>query len=168
MPRRQRCWRWVTGSHGAKVKVFERVPGGPLYVGVPLATGGYRRASLGHTNREQAMKDACALAASREAGSAEHGPLTVSAMFALYLASSAGKQSPSHAVVTQRAAELWTRWLGSGYRVDRFGPAQWEAFIRLRTSGEIDAKGRAVPDPEAREPVGPRAVARDLKVLRAA
>jgi integrase len=168
MPRRQRCWRWVTGSHGAKVKVFERVPGGPLYVGIPLAIGGYRRVSLGHTNREQAMKEACALAASRQAGHSEHGPLTVSAMFALYLASSAGKQSPPHAVVTQRAAELWTRWLGSGYRVDHIGPAQWEAFVRLRTTGEIDAKGRAVPAPETRERVGPRAVARDLKVLRAA
>jgi hypothetical protein len=125
MPRKPKCWRWVTGSHGAKVKVFERVPGGPLYIGVPLAEGGYRRASLGHADREQAMKEAALLAASRQAGHGRQGPLTVAAMFAVYLASVADKQSPVHASGTARSAEMWTRWLGSSYRVERFGQAQW-------------------------------------------
>jgi integrase len=168
MARKPKLWRWVTGSHGTKVKVFERVPGGPLYIGVPLATGGYRRVSLGHTDREQAMRDAAALAASRQAGDESAGPLTIAAMFAIYLKSVEGKQSAVHAADTRRAAEMWTRWLGSSYRVQRFGPAEWDSFGRLRAAGELDARGHLVTDPEKRHPIGPRVVAKDLKVLRAA
>jgi integrase len=39
---------------------------------------------------------------------------------------------------------------------------------RLRGSGELDARGHTITDPTKREPVGPRIVAKDLKVLRAA
>jgi hypothetical protein len=48
MARKTKSWSWVAGAHGAKVKVFERTPGGPLSVGVPLPKGGYNRVSLGH------------------------------------------------------------------------------------------------------------------------
>jgi len=63
---------------------------------------------------------------------------------------------------------MWTRWLGPTFKVERFGPTEWESFIRLRSSGELDAQGREVTNPDDREPAGPRTVARDLKVLRAA
>src|SRR4051812_16297936 len=112
MPRKPKLWRWVTGSHGTKVKAFERVPGGPLYLGVPLAEGGYRRVSLGHTDRGLAMQEAANLAARRQAGERHTGPLTVAQMFSLYLKSVEGKQSLKHSADTVRAAEMWTRWLG--------------------------------------------------------
>lgn len=69
---------------------------------------------------------------------------------------------------TPCAAEMWTRYLGPDFKVHRFGLAEWEAFIRLRSCGEIDARGRPVADPEKREAVGPRVVAKGLKVFRAA
>jgi integrase len=168
MARKPKLWKWTAGSYGATVKVFERVPGGPLYIGVPLLTGGYRRVSLGHTDREQAMRDAAALAAKRQAGDGQPTPISLADVFALFLSSVEGKQSAVHAADTKRAAEMWNRYLGSDFRIERFGPTHWEAFCRLRASGELDPRGRVVPDAEKREPVGPRAVAKDLKALRAA
>jgi integrase len=168
MPRKAKLWRWVTGSHGAKVKAFERVPGGPLYLGVPLVEGGYRRVSLGHMDRAMAMQEAATLAARRQAGDRHTGQLTVAAMFSLYLRSVEGKQSGRHSADTLRAAEMWTRWLGPDYAVSKFGPTAWESFGRLRASGELDARGNLVTDATKRDAVGPRIVAKDLKALRAA
>ena len=168
MARKAKCWRWVTGSHGAKVKVFERVPGGALYIGVPLPEGGYRRVSLNHNDREVAMREAATLAARRQAGDARPSRLWVAEMFALYTRAVQGKQSPVHAAETARMAEMWTRHLGSDYEVRKFGPREWETFIQLRAVGELDARGRFVTDPDKRERVGPRVVAKALKALRAA
>ena len=89
-------------------------------------------------------------------------------MFALYLKSVQGKQGKVHSADTIRAAELWTRFLGPGFKVQKFRLSDWEAFQRLRGSGEIDARGNLVTDPDKREPVGPRIVAKDLKCFRAA
>lgn len=166
--RKPKCWRWTTGAHGSTVVAFEREPGGQLYVGVPRPGGGYNRISLGHTDREQAMKDAEALAARRRAGGDHGGPLTLAALFSLYTKSVMGKQSAHHSRNTLRSAEMWVRWLTPEFRVERFGPSEWESFVQLRTSGELDARGRIVSDPEKRELAGPRTVARDLKMLRAA
>jgi integrase len=168
MGRKGKRWRWVTGQHGAKVVAFERVPGGALYLGIPRVDGGYDRESLGHTDRAMAMQEAERLAARRRAGGANSGPLTLAPLFALYLEAVSGKQSAQHARNTKRSAALWTRWLGPDFKVERFGASEWEGFQRLRSSGELDAQGRIVTDPSQRKPAGPRTVARDLKMLRAA
>ena len=168
MARKAKCWRWVTGSHGAKVTAFERVPGGPLYIGIPRVGGGYDRISLGHSDRTIAMTEAAKTAARRQAGTSQAGPLTLAGLFTLYLKAVSGNQSAHHAKNTQRSAALWSRWLGPDFKVERIGPSEWESFIRLRSSGELDAQGRMVPDADTREPAGPRTVARDLKMLRAA
>jgi hypothetical protein len=165
MARKAKCWRWVTGSHGAKVKAFERTPGGPLYIGVPIATGGYRRVSLNHTDREAAMREAATLAARRQAGEGHPRRLTVSAMFDLYTGAVLADQCAVHALETERMAEMWTRHRGSDFEVRRFGPREWETFIRLRAAGELDARGRLVTDAGKREKVGPRVVAKALKAL---
>ncbi len=168
MPRKAKCWRWVTGSHGAKVTVFERVPGGPLHIGVPVAAGGYHAASLKHRDRDLAMHDAAALAARRQAGEGQVGRLTMAALFYVYTRAALPDQSPTHAAETLRGAEMWTRHLGADTEVRRIGPREWETFSRLRTSGELDARGHRVAKPEDRNPVGARVIAKDLKLLRAA
>lgn len=138
-------------------------------MGVPQPrSGGYRRVSLGHRDRERAMRDAAALAARRQAGDAPLATLSVAALFDLYLRAALPKQTACHAADTQRAAEMWTRHLGSSFEVRRIGPREWETFIRLRASGETDARGRLVAAEAERIPVGPRVLAKDLKVLRAA
>lgn len=157
MARKAKCWRWVTGSHGAKVKVFERAPGGPLYIGVPTATGGYRAVSLKHTDREAAMREAATLAARRQAGDGQPRRLTVATMFDLYTRAVLADQCAVHAAETRRMAEMWTRHLGSDFEIRKFGPREWETFARLRASGELDARARLVTDPVKREKVGPRA-----------
>jgi len=106
--------------------------------------------------------------AKRQAGDRQPGPITVAGVMALYLTSVEGKQSPVHSADTHRAAEMWTRHLGPEFRVERFGPSHWDAFARLRGSGELDARGCVVSDPDERSPVGPRIIAKDMKVLRAA
>lgn len=168
MSRKPKCWRWTAGGHGATVVAFERVPGGPLYVGVPRKGGGYDRVSLGHTDRDFAMRQAAELAAKRQSGEGRSGPLTVAAMFDLYQRSMAGKQGAQYETETVRVAEAWSRWLGPDFRVERFGVSEWESYCQLRASGELDSKGRIITDPTKREPVGPTGVGRDLKIFRAA
>jgi integrase len=168
MPRKPKCWRWVTGSHGAMVCAFERRPGGALYLGVPTGHGGYYKVSLGHRDRDQAIREAKTLAAKRVVGDKTVGRLTVAGLFDLYTRAVLSVQSEKHAAETTRVAEMWTRYLGASYDVRKLGPRQWETFSRLRASGELDSRGHLLTDPDEREPVGPRVVAKDLKVLRAA
>lgn len=106
MARKPKCWKWSTGPHGATVTVFERVPGGSLYIGVPRTGVGYQRVSLGHTDRAAAMREATDLAARRQAGEGQSGPLTVATLFALYLKSVEGKQSRVHRVDTLRGRDV--------------------------------------------------------------
>jgi integrase len=168
MPRKKRCWSWATGFHGTTVRVFERRPGGQLYIGVPLPEGGYRAVSLKHTDREQAMRDAAALASRRQAGDGAVRRLTVAGLFDLYIRAALPNQSEKHSDETVRVAEMWTRYLGADYEVRKLGPREWDTFARLRASGELDSHGHLVADAAKREPVGPRSIAKDLKVLRAA
>lgn len=173
MARKAKCWRWSTGSHGATVKVFERVPGGPLYIGVPLPEGGYHRVSLHHTDRDAATREAGALAISRKAKEAQPTRLTVGAMMANYVDVVQGK-SPDYVDDTRRAAEMWTRFLGSSFEVrctSDEDQKRWKAklneFTRLRLAGALDPRGHLIIE-DKQEPVGPRAVANDLKTFRAA
>lgn len=168
MPRKTRCWSWATGFHGTTVRVFERRPGGPLYIGVPLPEGGYRAVSLKHTDREHAMRDAGALAARRQSGGGAVRLMTVAGVFDLYTRAVLPNQSEKHGDETVRVSKMWTRYLGPDYEVRKLGPREWDTFARLRASGELNSHGHLVPDATKREPVGPRSIAKDLKVLRAA
>jgi len=109
--------------HGTTVRVFERRPGGQLYIGVPLAQGGYRAVSLKHADREQAMRDAAALASCRQAGDGAVRRLTVAGLFDLYTRAALPNQSEKHGSETIRVAEMWTRYLGSDYEVRKLGHA---------------------------------------------
>ena len=166
MGRKRRCWSWTTGPRGATVHVFERQPGGPLYLGVPNADGGYRRVSLGHRDKERAKGDAVALSARRASGELRSETLTLAELFTLYLPAVMGK--PSYREQVRRATEAWTVFLGADFCVTHLGVREWDTFARKRASGEIDTYGRCVADPTNRRPVGARSVAYDLRVLRAA
>src|SRR5688572_10661611 len=96
MPVRKKCWSWATGFRGTTVRVFERRPGGQLYMGIPLPEGGYRAVSLKHTDREQAMRDAAALASRRHAGDGVVRRLTVAGLFDLYTRAALPNQSEKH------------------------------------------------------------------------
>jgi integrase len=100
-----------------------------------------------------------------------HGPtsqLTVDALFRLFEREVLPGHSPRHRTETERQLELWRTFLGPRFVVSRFGLREWNAFIRQRREGEIDARGQRVHDPKRRKPVGTRSVAKSLKVLRQA
>ena len=164
MPRKP--WKWSTGKRGATVRIFEREPGGSLYVGVPKPGGGYRRVSLGHRDKDRAKRQAIELSAKRLNNNLTAAPITVSELFALYLPTVKGK--PSYREQTERAAHAWITFLGPRFSAERIGAREWESFASKRASGEIDACGEPAAEATGRRSVGPNAVAADLRVLRAA
>jgi integrase len=170
MPRKAKLWRKIVGEWGSRVTCFERQVGGNLYLGVPLPGKGLRMVTLGHRDKEAALKEAVELSAQRTQGTDKpsSGPLTVAAMFGLYLKSVDGHQGRVHSLDTKRSAELWTRFLGAEFVVQKFNLSDWESFQRKRGSGEIDARGHFVSKLEAREPVKARILAKDLKAFKAA
>ncbi len=53
------CWSRSWGPRrGARVRVYERKPGGMLYVSVWLPGEGERRTSLGHCGKRRAVHEA--------------------------------------------------------------------------------------------------------------
>src|ERR1043166_5894025 len=157
MGRRARLWSWSTGKHGARVRVAERVPGGPLYAMTTAPSGrGWRKTSLGHRDKERGMAEASALAARRQKGEEPLQRLTVGEMFDLFERSAIPRQCERHRVELRRTVEMWVQFLGTARAVDSIGPSDWEAFQRVRGTGEVDGRGRTIIKPDDRRPVGPR------------
>jgi integrase len=94
--------------------------------------------------------------------------VTVADLFRLFQRDEVAALHGKHGDETERALEAWKRFLGSRTPVERVGVREWKAYSRDRASGEMDARGGRVSNPEKRRPVGPRTVAKDLKVLRQA
>lgn len=168
MGRRAKLWSWSTGPHGCRVRVAERVAGGPLYAMTPRSGGGWLKVSLHHRDKERAMAEASTLAARRQSGDEPLARLTVAALFALFSQSVLPRQCEHHREELTRGMELWTRFLGGSRTVEGIGPTEWETFQRVRSTGEVDGRGRLVEKPEDRRPVGPRTLQREMKILRAA
>jgi integrase len=168
MGRRAKLWKWSTGGYGATVRVEERTPGGNLYAMAPKPGGGWRKVSLGHRDKELAMREAAALSARRQGGDDPLGTITAAAVFDLYLKAVTPKQSERHGQEVKRFAEVWVRFLGPTFDLSKFGPGDWERFTRAFAAGDLDGHGCPVEKQENRRVRGPRSVAIALKVLRAA
>lgn len=168
MGRKAKLWSYTTGTYGSRVRVAERVPGGPLYAMTSKPGGGWVKVSLGHRDKDRAIEEAHTLAARRLKGDEPLERLTVAGMFDLFARSVLPRQCERHREELSRAAELWTRFLGGSRVVETIGPAEWEAFQRERVTGEIDGRGRRIEKADDRRPVGPRTLQRELKVLRSA
>src|SRR2546422_4936288 len=69
MATRKRWSRTVGARRGNRVRVYERAPGGMLYMAVWNAQRGkYRQVSLGHNDRERATRNAVEIVGLRDAG----------------------------------------------------------------------------------------------------
>jgi integrase len=134
----------------------------------PRSGGGWVKVSLHHRDKERAQGEASTLAARRQKGDAPLQRLTVAALFELFSRSVLPRHCEHHRGELTRGMELWGRVLGGTRVVETIGPTEWEAFQRVRATGELDGRGRVVAKPEDRRPVGPRTLARELKVLRSA
>lgn len=185
MPRRSKktkrtgCWWYAAGKAPLTVTVHERAPGGVLYVRMwdPSAVratkkgavkrGAQVRESLGHRDRELAIKHAEAEAGKLRAGDdALAGRPTVAGVLQLYLL----HRSPAKGAVEtrqddKRHAEFWSRLYGTRL-VSELGDQEWNEAIRLRSSGIVDVRGNPVPEPQ-RKTVGARGVDSTLVFINA-
>lgn len=169
-------WEHSVGERPHTVTVYERRPGGNLYVRMwdPTARGGrgnWIRRSLKHKDREKAKSYAHKQHAKLREGEAEirSGRLTLARLFTLYEKHRTPQKSEAEQQGDARRIELWTRVLGGKKDPEKIARAEWERFIERRSSGEIDARGRPEghPDYRGRGEVGPRTVERDLRFLLA-
>jgi integrase len=136
----------------------------------PLA----RTKNLGHSDRERGKADAYDLAAKLLRGEVERkeaatpaadGPLTLGAVFQLYLAEvTPGKKTAPH---DERASKLFLALWGPDRVIRSLSARDWQQFIRLRRSGELAPDRGKEESSTTRKPVRDRVVEQDLKFLRA-
>lgn len=201
-------WTFACGPYGYRVRVRERRRGGNVYLfSYDPDLGGNRKTSLGYPVRdadgdliEHAVEKAKAAAAQASnaliTGASPHDddgedPTTVGELFDAFRRDEVRDMNDRHRRGVSRDLELLERFLGRDAEVAAIGRSEWNAVRRARGSGEIDARGRRVPESTAcpdcdagdpgdcprcdgtgrvdpRREVGPRTVAKTLKVLRQA
>ncbi len=168
MPRKKKPWYHSDGEKGETVAVWEREPGGIIYMSYPDETkaGGRKRMSLGHRDRQKAKDLARELSKKLKNGELlmeeeSSGPLTLGSLFALYRE----KQTPKKRSAQSRKAddtriEMWKRFLGPDTKPDDVSEDDCDEFVDARRSGAIDARGNPVPEGE-RRPVRNRSIEAD-------
>jgi integrase len=169
--KRSRIWSYSAGEYGATVRVFERRPGGNLYV----EASGVDAFSLGHKDRDRAKDYADAEATKLRQGleTLAGGPPTLGRVLDLYLAERTPEKAARTRSEDRRQAEMLKRAWGKGFDLRRLSRREWDALLRARRTGSIDARGHRVP-PDAEKPEGEprtgvsdRTVERDLRFVRA-
>ena len=172
MPRSRKRWSFSAGGRGSTVAVYERQPGGPLYARAwdrhaGGGKGGWRRVSLGHSDRELARRYALGEAARLRDGTAEMaaGRVTLARVFALYQEHRTPRKARGEQKADKRRAELFVRFLGAEKDPLKITLNEWEALADARREGAIDARGVDVPVP-SRRTVRERTVQADLVWLK--
>lgn len=170
MSPRRKTWSFSAGEYPNTVRVFERVPGGPLYAAAwdPAANGGkgrIRRISLKHREQDVAIAYAEDEARKlRDGADALVQAPTIGFVTMQYLMHRTPAKAKAVQLEDERRARMWRRVFGMKRPIRTLGRAEWESFIRLRSSGAIDAQGCDVVEAD-RRPVGPRTVDADLVFL---
>lgn len=166
-------WRHSVGSRPNKVTVYERTPGGPLYIQIwnPAlrdGQGDWIRRSLRHRDRTRAKAFAAEQYAKLVKGTSdlESGRITLGRILSLYLTHRTPRKTNREQRADRRRAEMWSRFLGGRTPAMDLSLRSWEAFIDARATGRIDARGKPVPEAENRRPVRTRTVEADLKWLK--
>ena len=165
-------WSYSAGERPYTVVVYEREPGGPLQARVWNPTlssgkGGWRRKSLGHTDRERAKTYASEQTAALRKGDADllQGKITLAQVFTQYKQKRTPRKTKTEQGSDARRIEMWVRVLGAGKDPSKVSLGEWEAFIDARMSGSINPRGMAVAD-ENRRPVRARSAEADCDWLR--
>lgn len=176
-------WSHSIGDRPHTVRVYDR----PDRRGLYMKYHG-RKEALGHSDRKRAKQQAAEKHAELLKGHEEPGSVTLGGLFNRYLRD----ESPTKARPEddERAAELWRRFLGPGKDPHAISRREWDAFVEVRGSGAIDARGNRVPEsapcPDCeekaavecqrcagtgrvnpRQSVGNRTIAKDVKLLSA-
>ena len=161
------CWTRSFGTRrGTRVRVYEREPGGVLYMSAWLQGSGQSRRSLGHRDKDRALRQARDLVKPRSQAarpSAWTGPpLTLGVLFERYVRE--GKYLPDGSLKTEaylRHVELVGRCLaaffGTEQVVSELRPDRIREYVIWRREGGFTEK-----------PVGVNTLQRDLAMFKAA
>lgn len=168
-PRPVKCWSHSEGPHRCRVRVYERRPGGLLYLSAfdPLVAGGkggYKRVALGNRDKRAAMKEARRISAALEAGHWAAGSPTFGFIVDLYTHHELGNKKPATQKWIRQQLAIWTGFLGRNIPAKEIGPREWESFKRQRLSGAIGPGGEPV-EATKRRPVTPGTVNLGLDAL---
>lgn len=163
---------YTVGSKPNTVRVYRRKGRSSIYVRCwDARKGQWRKRSLGHDDVDRAKAQAAELHARLARGqeAVRQGRVTLRRLFSLYGRHRTPQKGEEAQGQDERRTELFVRFLGADKDVAEITREEWERFVRERSSGEIDARGRrrGHPDYRGRE-VRPRTVAADLVFLEAA
>ena len=157
----KRWSRTVGAQRGNRIRVYEREPGGTLHAAVwDPERGKYKQTSLGHRDRERALRDVGELVRLRESGEDLSGPLTLGTLVARFLAGSThtrdGSLKTAHYVKgCARFGAYMIEWFGAETPVSQLTPDRMPEYAAARRSGKVSGT-----------PVGQTAVHTDLKLLK--
>ena len=162
MATRKRWSRTVGARRGNRVRVYERGPGGMLYLAVWVAERGkYRQVSLGHNDRERATRDAAEIVGLRDAGKRnDPKSLTLGTLVARYLAENTHARDGSlktelYRRGCERSAKNLLDWFGASTPVVELTPDRMGPYVTARRAGEISGR-----------PVGATVVHQEVKLLK--
>lgn len=160
-------WSHTGGKRPHSVTVAEREPGGVIYAKAwNRSTGRYIRVSLGHRDREAAelYADEEALKLKKGESAVRAGRVTLARVFGLYAIHQTPTKSPRVQAMDAARIDVWTRFLGANKDPHSLTKHEWNRFVRLRASGEIDARGKPADSPR---PVRARTIEQDQRFLAA-
>src|SRR5258708_6972578 len=160
-----RCWSRSLGRRGgARVRVYERKRGGMLYVWIWQPGEGERRLSLGHRDKQRALREAEELCRFRQrpARDAAASVLTLGALFDRYTAE--GRYLPDGSLKTEpylrhvrQAGRYLARFFGANQLVSTLTADGVPEYVVWRRLGG-----------DAARPVGANTIHRDLGMFKAA
>lgn len=169
MGKRNGRWSYSAGHPPHTVRVYERSDSSNIYVATWDAENEREvKRSLRHADREKAKALADDLAPQLRKGErrAERGDTTVRRIFRLYREHRVPDKSEKVQKGDDRRLNRWKTYLGPGFDLTKLSRREWDSYKRKRASGEINAKGKAVSEPNKRSAVGTRTVEKDLRFLR--
>lgn len=163
----------LIGEHGCRVRIYQRVPKGkkkpegPFYLSW-YENGKEQRESQKHSDLAEATTEAKKISARLQKREAPNRRYTLKEILDLYLE----HRTPAKTSADERASDgrrvgLWQQYLEPGFDLSQLSRREWDAFIRMRSSGQLDSHGRLVPDESKRKAVGDTSVRADLVFLRA-
>ena len=161
MGTRKRWSRTVGARRGNRARIHEREPGGVLYCTVWIPGRGRSRRSLGHRDRQQALREVEEVLFLRARGvPTPDRKLTLGALCDQYLAQHG--TGMDGCLKTERyrrdcknRVALFRGWFGDSTPVEQITPARALEYARVRRLGEVSARA-----------VRTRSVQADLKFLK--
>jgi integrase len=157
-----RAWSYLAGEKGRnRVRVFERAAFG-LYLDYRTEDGTRVRQSLGHSDREQAKRQADDIAAQfGRAPATSRAPVTLRSLFDIYEREVSRQKSESARGHDARTLPLFLEAFGADRAPASLSRRDWDSYIHRRRSGELAVPGRQG------KPVRDRVLEQDLKLLLA-